>query len=240
MTNDSSFFMWGERGLVASFFADLHQMGSADAFAAFLSVVDFPPEADIRRLKPGNVEYIIEPDFGNRGFGHPDAVVVVEQGDGVKVVIIIEAKRSSYEHACVSRDQRGTLGFNSKLNGQLELDYCLALALSSFESSQAVLTEPSWILSSPYQSDRKGTSRLLKNRVVLRHVVSKLCGLPLENYYYIVLTNDLRNPLDSVEETYRPELCWQIDRHGRSTFEDGWHRMRRQFGWLNTTTLQKV
>ena len=33
---DSSYYMWGERGLVATFFADLHLSGSPYAFKAFL------------------------------------------------------------------------------------------------------------------------------------------------------------------------------------------------------------
>jgi hypothetical protein len=91
--NDSGFFMWGERGLVATFFADLHLWDDAEAFDAFLAIVQIDSPLFPRRAS--KMTCIIEPDFGNAGFGHPDAVLRVETEDNSSV-IIIEAKRHLY------------------------------------------------------------------------------------------------------------------------------------------------
>src|ERR1700693_5523645 len=128
---DSNYYMWGERGLVATFFADLHLCGNQDAFNAFLDGIQirYPhfPRTTTRIVS------FIEPDFANTGFGHPDAVLRVET-DEDEFVFILEAKRGCYLNACKPISSRGIprSGYNSSLNGQLELDFALALALEGF------------------------------------------------------------------------------------------------------------
>ena len=156
MSEGSDFFMWDERGLIASFFADLHQMQlqSPSSFSEFISVVELPGEIEALQHDVKKVDFIIEPDFANTGFGHPDAVISVEFTSEPRVVFIVEAKRGAYTKACSPKANRGTSGYNSSLNGQLELNYCLTLALSQFGSDDNELIEPEWILSSPYGVER--------------------------------------------------------------------------------------
>jgi hypothetical protein len=234
--NHSDFFMWGERGLVATFFADLHLWDDSEAFDSFLATVQIDSPAFPRRAK--KITCVIEPDFGNAGFGHPDAVLRVEDENNVSV-IIIEAKRYPYLNACKAISLRGIKGsgFNSSLNGQLELDFALALALGQFNRNDHVLVEPEWIMGTPYALERgEGVRRTLKNPNVLRDVVSRICGLPLENYFLVSLTTDISNPFhDANNASVLPELF-----HPKHGSENCWSQIKHQFGWVNYVTLEKV
>lgn len=233
---NSTFSMWGERGLIATFFADLNQLAEPEMINNFLQIVEFPERPMISSLSPVAIHYIIEPDFANTGFGHPDAVIALEYRDS-HAVIIVEAKRTDLANACVPCSQRGQQGFNSTLNGQLELDYCLAMALSEYHEGATELVEPEWVLSSPYKSDRKGMLRRLKNPVVLEDVVSQIGGIPLDQYYFLVITNDEQNPF-LVSEDYLPELFKPELSGLHLSFTNCWSEYRRRFGWLNYTKMR--
>jgi hypothetical protein len=212
------FYMWGERGLVASFFADLYLTG--DRFPRSVS----------------KATIIIERDFSNKGFGHPDAVIRVD-ANGEPAVIIAQAKRGPYAKACRPRTDRGVRpGFNSSLNGQLELCYALALALEKFDPSCAQLIEPNWILNTAYAVERRGNLRRLKNPNVLSDAVAKLAGLPLSNYFFLTLTTDGSNPFsDHNLAPLFPEL-----RHPAFGTQECWDEMKQQFGWINYSALENL
>ncbi len=232
------FYMWGERGLVASFFADLYLTGDSRAFEEFLRAVQIENERFPRSVSKATV--IIEPDFSNKGFGHPDAVIRVDS-ENESAVIIVQAKRGPYAKACRPRTGRGIRkGFNSCLNGQLELCYALALALEIFTPSCTELVEPQWIMNTPYAVERKrkvsGGLRRLKNPNVLRDVVAGLAGLPLRNYFFLALTTDYSNPfLDQNLAPLFPELC-----HPDFGILDCWEQMKHQFGWINYSVLEEL
>jgi len=62
-------YLLGERGLVASFFLDLSAAPTFERWEAFLGLIGFK--------MPGRVTEawsVVQPDFGNKGFGHPDCV----------------------------------------------------------------------------------------------------------------------------------------------------------------------
>lgn len=224
--------MWGERGLIATFFGDLHQLAEPEAFNNFLQIVEFPEKPPISSLSPVAIHYIIEPDFAE--FGQPDAVIALEYHDS-RAVIIIEAKRRDLVHACKPCSQRGQNGFNSTLNGQLELDYRLAMALSEYHTGSKELVEPKWVLRSPYKNERKGTLRRLKKRAVLEDVVSLIGGVPLDRDYFLVITNEEQNPFlrvsaDLLLELFKPELS--------GSFTNSWSEYRSRFGWLNYTKMK--
>jgi len=77
----STFSMWGERGLIATFFADLNQLAEPETINNFWQNVEFPERPMISSLSPVAIHYIIEPDFANTGFGSPDAVIALEYLD---------------------------------------------------------------------------------------------------------------------------------------------------------------
>jgi len=234
----STFSMWGERGLIATFFADLNQLAEPKTINNFLQIVEFPERPVISSLSPVAIHYIIEPDFANTCFGSPDAVIALEYQDS-RAVIIIEAKRTELASACAPRSQRGQKGFNSTLNGQLELDYCLAMALSEYHEGDTELVEPEGVLSSPYKNERNGTLRRLKNRAVLEDVVSLICGIPRDQYYFLVITNDEQNPFPCVSDDYLPELFKPESSKRIPSFTNGWSEYHMRFGWLNYTKMRE-
>ena len=105
---------WGERGLVSTLFLDLAG-GDRRLWNEFLRRIDPPINHDVAAAFT-----VVEPTFGVRAFGSPDAVSWLKLADE-KIVLVTEAKREPYLQASWPRTQRGAPGFNSKINGQLEL-----------------------------------------------------------------------------------------------------------------------
>lgn len=142
-------------------------------------------------------------------------------------------------NACKPVSLRGVprSGYNSSLNGQFELDYALVLALHGFKESDLELVEPDWIMDTPYSLERREIGRRrLKNQNVLRAVVDEICGLPLENYFFISMTNDRNNPyLSEGNNQVLPELF-----HPAFGVNNCWKDMKRQFGWVNYSRLETV
>ena len=210
--------MWGERGLVATLFQDL---GADDTFGRwnqFLQRIDFP----INRLTQART--IIEPDFSQ--FGKPDAISLLVEGDK-RYVLVTEAKRAPYIQSARHRHERGLRGFNSSINGQLELNHRLALALSDFLPEMGPpLVEPEWILETTYLVPQIGVPAQLWNPVVLDQVVARFefFGLVADHYCHLFITTDrvdprvaglpeffqpilLSSPLESVSFT-APQFLW--------------------------------
>jgi hypothetical protein len=136
--------------------------------------------------------------------------------------------------------KRDTVGFNSKLNSQMELNHCLTLALSIYHGAGSHLMEPEWILDSPYGVERKGVRRELKNPAVLDDVVAAIAGLSIDHYYQIVLTNELSNPLSRVDEEILPEFYLPAVDGVKTIYRNEWSRLKENVGWVNYDVLKKV
>ena len=176
----------------------------------------------------------IEPDFSNQGFGHPDAVIRLNFESGAARVIILEAKRLSYYKSCVPPSTRGGAGYNSSLNGQLELNHCLALALSEFDESKHELREPDWILHTPYSIERRGKLRRLQNPAVVDELVRPLSGISFRDIRHLIITSDVSEPFsDSANEPVWPELY-----HPEFPFQNCWKQLRGQFGWSSWAKVE--
>jgi hypothetical protein len=163
--------MWGERGLIGTFFADLYQLSDLGAINDFLRLAQFGEGAAKNNQPPEQFNSIIEPDFSE--FGHPDAILDVKYKDH-RAVIIVEAKRTDFKSAC--KKGRSDEGYNSTMKGQLELDYRLAMALSKFKKGDSELTEPEWVLATDYKGNLKGRPRSLQKSNVLKDVASLFSG----------------------------------------------------------------
>lgn len=220
---ENQFYMWGERGLVATFLLDLCLQSSPIAMLRFVEEIELADGEPIE-FCPRQMWCMVEPDFGNRGFGHPDAVIVLENAPQDKIVVLFEAKRGTYYAAMKSR---GEEGFNSSINGQLELNYRLTLALSVFSPKDKVLEETSWISDTRYETLRK-----LKNPNVIEKVVKPISGLGLSSYYHVILTNDRTNPLMS-GSSILPEL---YDEYNNNRWDD----LKSRFGWINYESLRNI
>jgi hypothetical protein len=234
-----SLICWGERGLVSTMLLDIYQSSMREGWTPFFDTFHFvKPFWEGRTITSFSV--VVEPDFSNEGFGHPDAIAKFEFEDQASVVVILEAKRLPYSKTCLSPTQRGGAGYNSKLNGQLELNHCLALALSSFRGEQEALGEPEWVLYTPYGSDRRGKLRCLKNPVVVEEIARPCSGLEFRSYYHLLITTDPSDPLDDPKnQPLWPELF-----HPDFPFQNCWRQLRGQFAWASwdkiETTVQRL
>ena len=229
-----SLILWGERGMVAAMLVDLYRGSNARSWQSFLEICGYsssPARAGIR-----SVSAVVEPDFSNQGFGHPDGVVKFEMEDDTCSVVILEAKRLAYGKVCVPPVIRGGAGYNSFLNGQLELNHCLALALSDHKGEGLELQEPDWILHSPYNSDRRGKLRSLKNQAVIEQIARPFAGLPFRSYFHLVITTDTSNPFDNTaNQEFWPELY-----HPDYPFQNCWKELRPQFGWASWDAVENT
>lgn len=231
MNESNTFWMWGERGLVATFFADLYQIDNMKEVDKFLKSLQFLDPLFQGSKPPEHIHFIIEPDFSE--FGQPDAILKVNYKNHC-VVIIVEAKRTDFKTACNKR--RGQNGYNSTLKGQLELDYRLTRALSKFKNDEIELTEPHWEPINPYGDKR----RSLKNPNVLKGVVAQVSGedLDLSKYYYLVITTDEQNPFNIVDESFLPQLFGTMSSGRSKGFMNNWEKFHKQFGWLNYEKME--
>jgi len=233
-----TYLAWGERGLVGTFLLDLCQL-PLSIVTEFLRSTEFPGAPVFASQYLTSFKSILEPDFSNTGFGHPDAILI-GTFDSDRILVIVEAKRTSLEQASQSCCNRGSEKFNSCLNGQLELNYCLTRALSKFKAEDTELVEPNWILSTPYNKERKGRLRSLKKGGVLRTIVDEIAGVKLKECYHLIVTNEPTNPFDVCESSMLPELFEQVlDEDGDWRCENRWSNLRSQFGWINYDRIEK-
>jgi hypothetical protein len=226
-------YLWGERGLVASFFLDVSAAPSFQRWEAFLELIGFQ--------MPGRVTEawsVVEPDFGNKGFGHPDCVARLGFESGAVAVLLIEAKLTTYRKASWPASKRLRKQFNSKLNGQIELNHRLALALQRYADGQDELREPGWVVESDYVTPN-GHPRVLKDESVRRLVAARLAGRAADEYHHVTITTDEvapaleaeRQPLIVVQgEAGSIPLPW--DRFAPRLHHCSWEKMRQlAAGW---------
>jgi hypothetical protein len=213
--------LWGERGLVSSFFLDLERDQTLGRWKTFLRTLD--PPIDASGLS--HVWAIVEPDFGNKGFGHPDFVARLEFTDERVLVLLLEAKMATYKKASWPNSRRSKRGFNSRINGQIELNHRLALALSNFDPDlHDKLEEPEWIVNSIYTTAVAGHPRVVKKPAVLEELASPLASVPFERYLHVIITSDrvapwydlrdcqwpliLKDDVREAPEQFRKRLFW--------------------------------
>lgn len=155
---------------------------------------------------------------------------------GSSRAVIMEAKRQRYINSCKPPGARGAPGFNSSLNGQLELNHCLAIALAAHGATDAGLYEPAWVLDTPYALDRRGNTRGVRSPVVMEEIVKPFSGIPLSGFSHLVITTDSSNPFaDGSCRTLFPELFTADSLH-----QSCWHCLREQYGWTSWWRIARL
>jgi hypothetical protein len=233
--------MWGERGLVATLFMDLVEISISKKENSlwekfFNEIIEIQEPLKLKKEEIEKVDVIIEPDFGNAGWGHPDVVISMKvKGQNDRKIFFIEAKRDKFEKECKNKEKRGENGFNSSLNGQIELRYCFTRALIEWNNPEQQIEDPDWILETEYDKDRNSKKRLLKKGPVLDEVIKEYhLKTIFENYYYIALTQDTTNPLNNLSNDIQPELFDTIG-------HDCWNALiQKQIGWFNFGKIEKL
>jgi hypothetical protein len=230
-------FLWGERGLVAALFLDLANDPTLGRWRQFLRNCFEGQDSGVNWEDVNIAWAVVEPSFGSRGFGNPDAVFRLDLADGRHVVGLLEAKLGVYQRVCRLPMGRGRKGFNSMLNGQVELNHCFTLALSDYRRGDALLIEPEWLIRTPYAAARPHGQRYLANSTVLKTLVNPLRGDREPIYLHIVLTSDLDDPLaDDTLQPWWPEIF--VDAESGNAWGQGERGPR--FGWTSWSRLHAL
>jgi hypothetical protein len=225
---------WGERGLVATLFHDLGVGGKCDRWADFISAIHFTnTNRSWGSLKAAHV--VVEPSFGSQGFGRPDAVAILDFEPQERFVIFFEAKRGAYAEAAVLPDRRRK-GFNSCLNGQLELNHRLCIALEHW-TTNTLLEEGEWIRECDYGNHPDGLSkqRKVRHQDVVERLLKPLSGLTRTNYLHVILTLDSKSPFEDPSlERYVPEIFVPDAKLNQWPTESG------RFGWISWARIVEL
>lgn len=232
--------MWGERGLVTTLFMDLASSETADVpldlWPRFFEQIFGRTGIDCDWGKIKSVWLMVEPCFGPRGFGSPDAIACIEFKDAARVAVFFEAKIATYEGSAISPRCRAKKGYNSTLNGQLELKHRLAVALASFDG-QRLLKDGAWVGTTTYR--QAGFPRFVVDRGVLQTIVPKLQRLPAERYLHVAITSDDTNPFNNKRlQGLWPEIFCE-DANGKAT-ANIWEQHRDRFGWTNWQACKAI
>lgn len=214
--------LWGERGLINGLVLDLDYASKKDGKDILLweilcaiefcgNMKSFRDLIDFNSIK--DVVLFLEADLND--FGNPDLILLIELKNNRKIIVLVEAKAKSYKKSSQfdNPERRAKQGFNSSINGQLELNYRLSKVLSNYKpvdriwgNTDRILEEEPWVLNSGYRynlpnSKTNKNSNLqlkrvsrLKHSVVMGNIVNRISGEPIENYFHVVITNDRTNP----------------------------------------------
>jgi hypothetical protein len=132
-------------------------------------------------------------DLSNRGFGKPDGAVFFIY-NSKPVFVFIEAKiNETYAKSNLNSK------YNSSLKGQIELKYRFSYALKNSNNKEKVLESEEFRMH--YQSDNY--KHPIPRHVYIKDGVEKvidfikLCSL--KNIYFLIITQDEKNPLISNE-----------------------------------------
>lgn len=226
----SQFRMWGERGLVATVFDDISRGADFERWESFLTALSPPVSGKVT-----DALVVIEPDFGRKGFGSPDAVLRLTI-DGAPTVFIVEAKRDTFDRCAWPQERRQEPGFNSRINGQIELNYRLSLALSAFfPEIEPRLIEPSWLLQTPYGVSDPQILRSVANPAVLFWVQTHVAQLRQSAYRHVIITTDKKNPVPTLpqKEATRPRI---YDSYG----QEAWAEFEGMLHWLSWSNLAQL
>lgn len=230
--------LWGERGLVTTFVLDLNADRTLGRWRQFLHAVRFGPNG----VPPNGLDWrnvvsvwaVVEPGFGSRGFGSPDLVARLDFNNQQQfsVVLMLEAKTGTYAQTTLDPTcSRKAKKFNSTLNGQIELNHRLTLALEAYHDDGLLLIEPEWVADTPYRDT--GVPRLVRKLAVLRQLVPHLRQGNRRQYLHIAITSDVTNPLITGLGGYLPQV---FDQRGN----DCWNRQNLKYGWIGWNRLKEL
>jgi hypothetical protein len=227
-------YFYGERGIVNGLVLDIKD--DLSRLKAALNAINWCKRASrgwIEQIK--NATYFVEPGFAQ--FGQPDLLIICEVENGPKHFLIIEAKAVPYKASAMSCKAGMTArGFNSSVNGQLSLNYRLALALE--ESDRESILQESEELFQAYQkklSDlNNGPRKLIKPLTIKGIVKPHLQGAKLDQFHFVAMTNDPDdNQMNEIDNDLKPLLLGGAG-------NDLWPELAAQFGCLSLEKLDLV
>ena len=224
---------YGERGIVNGLVLDIRK--DLELGKVFLKTIDWFGLGETNWTENlEDITFLVEPGFSK--FGQPDLVLICRLRDGSKRWLFIEVKAIPYQ-ASAMKNSKGMSqkGFNSSINGQLSLNYRLAMALERY--SGELLLEESPETFHQYQkalSDyNKGPRRACKPEFIKGIIGPHFKGLELDKCFFVVLSKDVGpNPMEKESEDLLPLL---LNGDGKNT----WGELSRNFGFLSLKRLDE-
>jgi hypothetical protein len=230
---------YSERGLMSYFM--FHVL--PQRMREFLQGIEFAANSPnrVREIRQfDGLTLFSELGFGNEGFGNPDGAIWFRNGER-PVLIMVEVKlNQTWKQSC-----RATATYNSTIRGQLELKWRLMNLYKSGNFTEILgvryVVENDTLIRSYKALDGKysGVSDLSRLGLEGRRRLRLVGGVgeffeeyvrpcPFENIFYLSLTKDKENPLNTV--SMQP-TC--VDVHGENV-----GTAIHQFCWLNTKQLE--
>ena len=222
---------YGERGIVNGLVLDIKDdLELGKAVINSISWCDHSDTDWISNIQ--DIQYFVEPGFSK--FGQPDLIMICTLSDRTKRYLIIEVKATPYAGSAMPNSKgMGQKGYNSSINGQLSLDYRLALALNDYKG-EGILQESESIFEAYREAlgdYNPGPRKAGKFELIEWIVKPYFKDLQSNNTYFIAMTRDMDdNPLNNVDDDFKPKV---LDSGGN----DCWAEYAPQFGFLS---LQKL
>ncbi|MHC4660139.1 MAG: hypothetical protein ACYS8W_00495 [Planctomycetota bacterium] len=152
----------------------------------------------------------------------------METEKGEKKVFFLEAKRSTYLESAMKRGNRRKKGFNSSINGQIELNYRFSRALLNRKPGE--IKESSEV----FAAYGENKARILKNPFTIEKVVQKMECKDNMDFYHLILTSDDSNPFISGDtDDYFPGF---FNENGVNLYEE----MKSNICWVGYENLLSV
>lgn len=183
-----------ENSLTNLFFSEIHRH---QKILDFLSLIQWRSrQLEVSGLS--SVELHMQVNFSE--FGKPDAMIIATDDEGVKHILIIEAKLGSYVEASTYNLENGKFDnrSNSALNNQLTLRYrAIRAAIASFRKPHTIsISEEGHSIESPYSSDKPRRCKKPMTCDMIRQLVTNSF-----QFHLVILTSDPVPPFDMVQET---------------------------------------
>jgi hypothetical protein len=224
-------FFYGERGIVNGLVLDLKDdLSKLKKVLNSIEWCSVQEKSWINDIE--NAIYLIEPGFSK--FGQPDLVIICEAKDGLKSWFFIEVKAIPY-HASAISNKKGMnqKAFNSSINGQISLNYRLALALERY-SGESLVRESKAIFEQYKEKIfdyNNGPRKAGKPELLKRIIAPFMSKLKLKNTFFISVTRDFQpNPMKNCPEEHLPLL---LDEKGINR----WDEIASQIGFLSLKFL---
>ena len=138
----------------------------------------------------------------------------------------------TYAEACGDPGSRDVKGYNSSINGQIELNHRLALALERGEVGGQIVDSGAVAATRYVAHDRV---RYVKDHGVREMLVPRLGGPGISRYLHLAITSDVANPFAAAPAPgMLPEIIVTADDL------DVWTEHCHRFGWISWSGLRAL
>jgi hypothetical protein len=238
---------YGERGIINSILTHMQQSkaGFVEEVRKLINKIQWANGKPADWVASITSAYaIVELGFGQ--FGDPDLIFVCDSSMGQKYILFIEAKAKTYRDSMMPNQDPGmrARGFNSRINGQLNLKYRFAQAVIAANEGRTEWVEEPRELWECYIADQlkdpiPAPRRLKKDNIISKILKPLMSGITSNaSFRYVALTWDTEIMAffrdDEVTDDFLPRFLDPSDGHNL------YQEMQSQIGWLGYRNLEEA